>query len=77
MKTLLVGFYDYSYYCSAWEYDGENIEEVVLTFNQFESIDNRKYFRDFHPSQKATYTKLLKKYDKVILCEDGYFEVLK
>ena len=72
--TLFIGLYDFAQGTYAYEYDGKEIHRIELTFTQYDMVYMRGYL---DCEEQLIYNDLLLKYDKVIVCENGEFEILK
>ena len=66
-KTLLIGFYDYSYSADAFELEDNKIKPITLKDEEFEAI-----YRNDCAAQS-----IYDKYEHVITCDNGWFEVIK
>lgn len=74
-KILFIGFYDYPWGTRAYELVNNELTEVPLTKEEFNTIysHNGWCFAD-NPN---LYEDLLSKYDSIFVCEDGEFTKLK
>lgn len=75
MKTLYVGFYDYSFYCQARELI--NNEFIAIDISE-EDMDAINYY-DCKDNKIEWYDELsdkVKQYDNIIVCEDGYYNLI-
>ena len=72
--TLFIGLYDFACGTYAYEYNGKEIHTIELTYTQYNMVYMRKCL---DCEEQVIYNELLSKYDKVIVCEDGEFEILK
>ena len=77
MKTLLIGFYDYSYHASAYVLEDNKLTSLELV--DYEIFDAINSYAHHYASEEEieTCNKLFSQYDQVLLCEDGCYTLLK
>lgn len=78
MKTLLIGFYDYSWHSTAYELDS-HLTEIELSAHTFDVIHRYLYqgYLDFDEEDFQVFENLKSKYERIIVCEDGEYDILK
>lgn len=79
-KTLLVGFYDYPFGQSACELIGKFLVHIELDSRIMRLISDYKYDwykEEYSEEERNKVEELFAKYERVIVCEDGCYEVLK
>jgi len=80
MKTLLVGFYDYPYGCSCYELEEGSLARVDLSDKTFRLINDYScpwYKEEYSDEERKKLEELFNKYERVVVCEDGVYQVLK
>ena len=77
MKTLLIGFYDYSYHVSACVFENGELTDLKLYDYEIYDAVNCVAHNYASKEERQIAEEFFSQYDKVILCEDGDFKVLK
>lgn len=80
MKTLLIGFYDYPFLSKAYELENDKITKLNLDDRTFRLINDYKcswYKKDYSEKEREDIEKLFNKYERVIVCENGVYEINK
>jgi hypothetical protein len=80
MKMLLIGFYDYPYGCTCYELEGGALTRVDLSDETFRLINDYScpwYTEEYTEEERKEIEDLFNKYERIIVCEDGAYQVLK
>ena len=79
MKELLIGFYDYPFCSNAYELENGKLNKIELSNRSFSLINdyNKSWYKeDYSEQERDEIRKLFSNYERVIVCEDGSYEVL-
>lgn len=79
MKTLYLGYYDFPYHKSAQVLQDNKFVDYPMPEDDLEEFMYlyRRYEREEEQERKERLSKYFNEFDRIIVCEDGTFEVIK
>ena len=80
MKMLLIGFYDYPFGYSCYELEEGALTSIDLSDKTFRLINDYSYSwykEEYSEEERKQIEELFNKYERVLVCEDGTYQMLK